>query len=118
MARLDRLGPAKEIAQIGAAIGREFSHPLLAAMARKSDVNSIGARRVSLKQVCCFGRACLRMRPIFSNTHWCRMRHTALFCAIRVVHFTRALRRRLKITSPRLLKTSLKCLRDTLLRRG
>jgi predicted ATPase len=26
MARLDRLGPAKEIAQIGAAIGREFSH--------------------------------------------------------------------------------------------
>jgi class 3 adenylate cyclase len=32
MARLDRLGPAKEIAQIGAAIGREFSHKLLAAV--------------------------------------------------------------------------------------
>ncbi len=32
-ARLDRLGPAKEIAQIGAAIGREFSHRLLAAVA-------------------------------------------------------------------------------------
>jgi class 3 adenylate cyclase/predicted ATPase len=32
MARLDRLGPAKELAQIGAAIGREFSHPLLAAV--------------------------------------------------------------------------------------
>ncbi len=31
MARLDRLGPAKEVAQIGAAIGREFSHALLAA---------------------------------------------------------------------------------------
>lgn len=29
MARLDRLGPAKEIAQIGACIGREFSHELL-----------------------------------------------------------------------------------------
>ena len=27
MARLDRLGSAKEVAQIGAAIGREFSHP-------------------------------------------------------------------------------------------
>jgi class 3 adenylate cyclase/predicted ATPase len=37
MARLDRLGPAKEIAQIGAAIGREFSHALLAGVARKSD---------------------------------------------------------------------------------
>ena len=37
MARLDRLGPAKEIAQIGAAIGREFSHALLAAVARKPE---------------------------------------------------------------------------------
>ena len=35
MARLDRLGPAKEVAQIGAAIGREFSHALLAAVLRK-----------------------------------------------------------------------------------
>src|SRR4029077_21198868 len=26
MARLDRLGPAREVAQIGATIGREFSH--------------------------------------------------------------------------------------------
>jgi predicted ATPase len=35
MARLDRLGPAKEVAQIGAAIGREFSHELIGAVARK-----------------------------------------------------------------------------------
>jgi class 3 adenylate cyclase/predicted ATPase len=36
MARLDRLGaPAKELAQIAAAIGREFSHPLLASVARQ-----------------------------------------------------------------------------------
>jgi class 3 adenylate cyclase/tetratricopeptide (TPR) repeat protein len=35
MARLDRLGQAKEVAQIGAAIGREFSHLLVAAVARK-----------------------------------------------------------------------------------
>ena len=35
MARLDRLGPAKEAAQIGAAIGRQFSHDLVAAVARK-----------------------------------------------------------------------------------
>ena len=35
MARLDRLGPAKEVAQIGAAIGREFSHALLAAVVHK-----------------------------------------------------------------------------------
>src|SRR5262249_58059457 len=33
LARLDRLGEAKQIAQVGAVIGREFSHDLLAAVA-------------------------------------------------------------------------------------
>ncbi len=37
MARLDRLGPAKEVAQIGASIGREFSHAVLAAVAHKPE---------------------------------------------------------------------------------
>ena len=37
MARLDRLGPAKEVAQIGAAIGREFSHALMAAVTHKAE---------------------------------------------------------------------------------
>jgi predicted ATPase len=37
MARLDRLGPAKEVAQVGAAIGREFSHALLAAVTCKPE---------------------------------------------------------------------------------
>ena len=45
MARLDRLGPAKEVAQIGAAIGREFSHALLAALVRQPEAEfSYGAR--------------------------------------------------------------------------
>src|SRR5271169_6295698 len=38
MARLDRLGPAKEVAQIGSAIGREFSHAQLASVARKPEM--------------------------------------------------------------------------------
>jgi predicted ATPase/class 3 adenylate cyclase len=38
MARLDRLGgPAKEMAQIGAAIGRDFAHALLAAVVPKPE---------------------------------------------------------------------------------
>jgi class 3 adenylate cyclase/predicted ATPase len=37
MARLDRLGPAKEVAQIGAAIGREFSYALLVSVVRKPE---------------------------------------------------------------------------------
>ena len=38
MARLDRLGSAKEVAQIGAVIGRQFSHALLAAVMPKAEV--------------------------------------------------------------------------------
>ena len=37
MARLDRLGPGKQLAQIGAAVGREFSHAVLAAVASKAE---------------------------------------------------------------------------------
>jgi predicted ATPase len=37
MARLDRLGSAKEVAQIGAAIGREFSHALLSAVVSRPE---------------------------------------------------------------------------------
>jgi predicted ATPase len=36
-ARLDRLGPAREVAQIGSVIGRDFSYPLLQAVAGLED---------------------------------------------------------------------------------
>jgi predicted ATPase/DNA-binding response OmpR family regulator len=50
-ARLDRLGPAKKVAQIGSAIGREFSYSLLAAVASES-TNSLQA---ALKQIAASG---------------------------------------------------------------
>ena len=37
MARLDRLGPVKEVAQIGAAIGREFTYDIVKAVTRRPD---------------------------------------------------------------------------------
>jgi AAA ATPase domain/Adenylate and Guanylate cyclase catalytic domain len=43
MARLDRLGSAKEVAQIGAAIGREFSYALMAAVARAAEADLASA---------------------------------------------------------------------------
>jgi predicted ATPase len=43
MARLDRLGPAKEVAQVGAAIGREFSHALLATVVGKPEPDLLAA---------------------------------------------------------------------------
>ena len=39
MARLDRLAPVKEVAQIAAVIGREFSHELLAAVSPLSEAD-------------------------------------------------------------------------------
>ena len=43
MARLDRLGDAKDVTQIGAAIGREFSHSLLEAVAGKPEAELASA---------------------------------------------------------------------------
>ena len=84
MARLDRLGPAKEVAQIGAAIGREFSHALLAAVVRKPEAElAIGTGPSYCKLACFFGRACRRMRPICSSMPWYRTRPMARCCASR-----------------------------------
>jgi tetratricopeptide (TPR) repeat protein len=47
MARLDRLLPMKEVAQIGAAIGRELSYPLLAAVSPMDD----GALQAALERI-------------------------------------------------------------------
>jgi class 3 adenylate cyclase/predicted ATPase len=43
LARLDRLAPVKEVAQIGAVIGREFSHELLATVADRSEAELLSA---------------------------------------------------------------------------
>ena len=46
MARLDRLGPGKEVAQIGAAIGRTFSHALLSSVMGESEREVAGLDRL------------------------------------------------------------------------
>ena len=47
MARLDRLGPAKEIAQVAAVIGQQFSHAVLAAVVTNSEAElASGMRRL------------------------------------------------------------------------
>jgi class 3 adenylate cyclase/predicted ATPase len=56
MARLDRLGPAKEVAQVGAAIGREFSYPLLANVVDKPEANLQSALDGLIKAGLLFGQ--------------------------------------------------------------
>ena len=55
-ARLDRLGPVKEVAQIAAVIGREFSYELLAAIADLPDAQLQGALRQLCAAELVFGR--------------------------------------------------------------
>jgi hypothetical protein len=114
MARLDRLGPAKEVAQIGAAIGREFSHGLLVAVARKPEAECLDRRStVSLLLGCCSGRAHRHTRSICSSMRWCRMRPTEPYCASRDARFTPASPKRLKANSQRSPRADRSCWRAT-----
>jgi predicted ATPase len=75
MARLDRFMPVKEIAQIGAAIGREFSYELIAAIAPMPQTQLDD----SLEQLSASGLAFRRGTPpdalytfLLSNRMWCK----------------------------------------------
>ncbi len=56
MARLDRLAPVREVAQIGAAIGREFSYRLLSAVAQQPDERLTEALDRLVRAELVFGR--------------------------------------------------------------
>lgn len=89
MARLDRLGrEPKEIAQVGAAIGREFSFELLSEIWQRPDTEL----RAALVQLVEAGLAFRRRPPICSSTLWCRRPRTVPCCATSDRSFMRALR--------------------------
>ena len=73
MARLDRLAPVKEVAQIGASIGREFSYSLLAAVSsmREAELKDALAK---LAAASLFSHtAHRRLQVTSSSTHSCAM---------------------------------------------
>jgi predicted ATPase len=63
MARLDRLGSAREVAQIGAAIGREFSYELLCAVTTRPEPQLASA----LDRLIGPGKACLSSNKLMFN---------------------------------------------------
>ena len=74
MARLDRLAPVKEVAQIGACIGRVFHHRLLAAVTGSDERHGSKAPCSSLKSPNSFFDAASRpKRPTRSSMRWCRI---------------------------------------------
>jgi predicted ATPase len=91
MARLDRLGgPAKELAQIAAAISREFSHALLASVVRQPEA----ALRSTLDRLIAAGLLFRQGMPphatTCSSTPSCRMPLTGRCCGLGVRRCTRA----------------------------
>ena len=83
MARLDRLGPAKAAAQIGAAIGREFSHALLVSITRETEPE-LSASLDRLLQSGLLSREGTPPHAMYLFKHaLCRTRPMARFCASR-----------------------------------
>jgi predicted ATPase len=114
MARLDRLGPAKEVAQIGAAIGRESSHALLAAVVRKPEPELASAlNRLIAVPVCFSGRAWRHTRHIYLNMRWRRTPLTARCYASDGVRCTPESRKPSRTSSPRPPSASPSCWRVT-----
>ena len=101
MARLDRLGAAKKIAQMGAAIGREFSYALLMSVARKPepDIRSALDRLVTAGLL--FRQGTPPHATYYSSTLSCRTLPTAPCCANPDAPFTPALPKRLRANSQR-----------------
>jgi class 3 adenylate cyclase/tetratricopeptide (TPR) repeat protein len=68
MARLDRLGPAKEIAQVAAAIGRQFAHALLTAVA-PAGADEVDAALARLTEASLVFPQTRAIEPTFSFKH-------------------------------------------------
>ena len=104
-ARLDRLGRAKEVAQIAAVIGREFSHELLAAVTRCRSPSCARRWRSWSRPSSCSAAASRRMR-VYLQAPWCRRPPTGRCCASGARSSTPASRAPSRPTSPRCWRTT------------
>jgi hypothetical protein len=111
MARLDRLGPApKEIAQIGAVLGREFAYELIEPVAQRSEKElQVGLDQLNEAGLL-FCRGAAPHAPICSSTRWCRTLPTRPCCAGDGRNCTRAPRRHWKRNLPISSSASPNCL--------
>ena len=76
MARLDRLASVREVAQIGAVVGREFSYDLLSAVAGLPRERLEDALDELVRAELIFRRGESRRRCIASSMSWCGTPHT------------------------------------------
>ncbi len=107
MARVDRLGSAREVLQIGAAIGREFSYEVLAAVAGLPDaVLQDALIRLTEAELVCRCAARRPTRSIRSSTRWCRTPPIRPCCAARRQQLHSAIALVLEKRSPETVKAT------------
>ena len=80
-ARLDRLPAAKRVAQVAAAIGREFSQSLLAAVAQIPEKQLVDGLDQLIGSGLVSAAASWRMPYMHSSMRWCRKRFMTACCA-------------------------------------
>ena len=100
MARLDRLASVRLVAQIGAAIGREFSYALLHAVSLFPKTSCNLRSTVSLPPSLCSSAVHRPRQSIASSTRWCRTRRMAACCAVLASNCTHKSPTRLQPISP------------------
>jgi class 3 adenylate cyclase len=102
MSRLDRLAPVRYVAQVGAAIGREFSYGLLRTVSRiPEDELQVSLDRLVASELV-FQRGTSPEAVTVSSMRWCKMRLTEAYYAIPASSCTRKLPKRLKPVHPSL----------------
>jgi class 3 adenylate cyclase len=109
MARLDRLAKVKEVAQIGAVIGRDFSHGLLATVADRPEPQLHAALDELVNSELVFRRGTRPTPPTPSSTPWSRTRPTSRCSCRSVTSCTPGLQRRSKGSFPTRPKRSRSC---------
>jgi predicted ATPase len=75
-ARLDRLGPAREVAQVASVLGRDFSYALLSAVAGVEDAALREALERLVETTSCMCVASRLRRTTASSTRWFATRLT------------------------------------------
>jgi hypothetical protein len=82
LARLDRLAGTREVAQIAATLGRQFSHELISAVAEMPQPRLEGALEQLMRAELVFRRGGRRLMPRTPlSTRWCRTPPIAPCCA-------------------------------------
>ncbi len=102
IARLDRIPAAKHIAQIGAVIGREFAHSLLAAVANTPEPQFTRGIDTLVSSGLAFRHGASPDAVYTFKPRWCGMRRTARCCAASARNFMLASRPSSRCTFPRL----------------